>query len=104
MPAERRSEWLQRARRDFQTARATYEQQLGLFAGARQALADEAALLASMTGGKTTQMASKLHVRHDEIAGLGSDVRVEDVFTALRDELINLEMSALLGGWPHNVP
>jgi hypothetical protein len=30
MPAERKDEWLQRARRDFQTARATYEQQLGL--------------------------------------------------------------------------
>jgi hypothetical protein len=50
-----------------------------------------------LTGGETALMAAKLHVCHDEIAGLGSDVRVEDVFRALRDELTNLEMSVLLG-------
>jgi predicted nucleic acid-binding Zn-ribbon protein len=98
MPAERRSEWLQQAQRDFQTARQAYEEQLGRIPEARQQLADEAALLASITGGQTAQMASKLHVRHDEIAGLSAEVRVEDVFAALRDELVNLEMSVLLGG------
>jgi hypothetical protein len=50
-----------------------------------------------LTGGETALMAVKLHFCHDEIAGLAPDVRVEDVFTALRDERTNLEMNVLLG-------
>jgi hypothetical protein len=51
-----------------------------------------------MTGGQTALMASKLRVSNDEVPGLGAEVRVEDILTAFRDELVKLEMSVLLGG------
>jgi hypothetical protein len=41
MPHEHKREWVREAQRDFEAARADYEQLLGLFAEARERLAEE---------------------------------------------------------------
>jgi hypothetical protein len=97
MPNERKRDWLREARRDFQSARADYEQQLGQLAEAHQRLADEAALV-SFLSGQAVRMQNTVRVRTRGVEGLAHDVSVSDVLDALRDELTELELAALTRG------
>jgi hypothetical protein len=96
MPAEFRSDWLRQAERDFQDARGDYEQELAQFVKARERLAEEAALVSFLVDGQASvRMAYTVRVHAGGVEGLASDVRVEDVIAALRDELADLEFAAL---------
>ena len=96
MPQERRGDWLPKAQRDFQTARANYEQELDHLIAARQRLAQEAALLSFLSGGQI-RMPPRLRVSVRGVEGLSSEVVVDDALMALRDELAVLEFDALRG-------
>jgi hypothetical protein len=96
MPQERRSDWLPKARADFQIARANYEQELDHLIAARQRLAQETELL-SFLGGGQIRMPSRLRVSVSDVEGLSSEVVVDDALMALRDELAELEFDALRG-------
>jgi hypothetical protein len=99
LPVERKSDWLRRAKQDFEAARVNYERQLGLFLEARERIAEEAALVSFLIGGQTSVwMAPSVHVRTAGVEGLGQDVRVTDMLDALRDELADLELAALTRG------
>jgi hypothetical protein len=96
MPQERRCDWLPRAQRDFQSARANYEQELDHLIAARQRLAQEAELLSFVAGGQI-RMPPRLRVSVSGVEGLSSEVVVDDALMALRDELAGLEFDALRG-------
>ena len=98
MPQERRTDWLPKAQRDFQAARAVYEQLLAQLTEARERLAEEAELVSFLIDGQAAavRMAPRLRVHARGVEGLSSEVVVEDVLVALRDELSVLELDALL--------
>jgi hypothetical protein len=97
IPLERKGDWLPVARRDFERARADYEQRLGLLVEARERLAEEAAFLSFLIDGQTAsvQMANTLRVRVGDVEGLAHEVPVRGVLEALRDEMFSLEFDAL---------
>jgi hypothetical protein len=98
MPVERKSDWLHRAWRDFEAARADYEQRLGQLAQARKRLAEEAALVSFLIGGQTFWMGHTVRVHARGVEGLAHDVSVPAVLEALRDEPTELELAALTRG------
>jgi hypothetical protein len=98
LPLEHKSKWLPEAQRDFEVARADYEQQLGLLAQARERLTEEAAVINFLIDGQASvRMAHTVRVHAGGVEGLAHDVRVEDVIDALRDELADLELASLRG-------
>jgi hypothetical protein len=98
MPLENKSAWLRQAQRDFETERGDYERQLAQFTEARERLAEEAALVSFLVDGQASvRMAHTVRVYADGVEGLVSDVKVEDVIDALRNELADLEFAALRG-------
>jgi hypothetical protein len=98
MPVERKSDWLHRAWRDFEAARADYEQRLGQLAQARKRLAEEAALVSFLISGQTFWMGHTVRVHARGVEGLAHDVSVPAVLEALRDEPTELELAALTRG------
>ena len=98
MPQERRTDWLPKAQRDFQAARAVYEQLLGQLTDARERLKEEAELVSFLVDGQAgaVRMAPRLRVSASGVEGLSSEVMVDDVLSALREELSVLELDALL--------
>jgi hypothetical protein len=98
-PAVHKQDWLPRAPRDFQAARAEYEKLLDQLAEARVRLASEVALVALLGTGQTSsiRMPNTLRVHAAGVEGLSHDVVVTDVIEALRDELANLEFDAVFG-------
>lgn len=96
MPAERRGDWLPKARTGFLAARERYEELLNLLAEAREQLQAEAGLL-SFLSGSAIHMTPQVRVHTSGVEGLHSDVAFNDVLDALRFELADLDFAEIRG-------
>jgi hypothetical protein len=99
MPVEHKRDWLRQAERDFEAARADYEQQLAQLAEGHERVAEEAALVNFLGGeGSSVRLKSIVRVPVGDIEGLAHEVAVLDVLEALRHQLYDLEGDVLLRG------
>jgi hypothetical protein len=101
MPIERRDEWLRHAHRDFQAARADFEEVLAGLVDASGRIEQEAQLLNFLTGQtNAVRVPRTLRIHVSGVEGLVGEAPTANALDALHDYLFAIEIDTLVRARP----